>query len=431
LIDGSEVMKKVSLFQISKALSAKIKEISFIRKARKVPTAFTRSRKMPFCDIISFIISCANKSLQAELDEYFQSKGSESVSRQAFSKKREDLNHEAFIDLNDVLVSTFEDEDGEKAAYRGYRLFSADGTLIDLPNTEKLRERFGYSSNGTDKVYAKGLAITAFDVLNKITVFAELYRYDDSEKRRMLEIADGFARLYNEKSIWLLDRGYPSFELFSRFEQNSQNYVVRVSTQSLKEINAASEADQVVEITRNSTSIKVRVANVLLSSGETEKLATNLPSSFTTDDLKELYGKRWGVETNYMFLKCKAFLEVFTGESEAAVLQDFHASILVLNMAAIAEREQEDVLRKNSAVCKSGKHEGCQYRPNKTKLIRDIKRDFVKLLLCENMAHRVFRQFLLYQNIKRYAFLDVPGRSFKRNFVQGRSCRTTHPKSGL
>jgi len=431
LIKGCRVMSKARLFHVSKTISERIADTSFVHKFRKAATAFTRKRKMPFCDIINFIISCTNRSLQTELDDYFHNKGSETVSRQAFSKTRENLKHEAFIDLNDLLVRKFEEEDDAIATYRGYRVFSADGALIDLPNTDKMRERFGFSENGTDKTYAKGLAITAFDVLNKITVFGELYRYDDSEKRRILDIADAFAKLYSEKTIWLLDRGYPSFELFTRFEQNSQNFLIRASSQSLAEINNAKEADQIIEITRNSLTIKLRIVNVDLSSGESEKLVTNLYEGFSHEDLRGLYAARWGIETNYRFWKCKTFLEVFTGESETAVLQDFHASILVLNMAAIVEREQAEILRENNAVCANGKFCGCEYRPNKTNIIREIKHNFVKLMLCEKKTNRAFTQFFLARNIKRYAFLDIPGRSFPRNFAKNKSRRSTHPKNAF
>jgi len=424
-------MNKVSLFAISKTLSDRISDSSFLDKSRKIETAFTRKRKMPFCDIMYFIMSCSHRSLQTELDEYFHKKDDETVSRQAFSKSREHIKHEAFIDLNDSLVQKFEADDGEIATYHGYRLFSADGTLIDLPNTEQMRWHFGYSSNGTDKTYAKGLAITAFDVLNKLTVFAELYSYFDSEKRRILDIVDGFAKLYKEKSIWLLDRGYPSFELFYKLEDNAQNFVIRVSSQSLKEINDANEYDQIITVGRKSRKLRLRVVTIPLPGGDTEKLVTNLLADFSPENFAELYAKRWGIETNYRYLKHRTCLEVFTGESVTAVLQDFHSSILVLNMAAIAEREQQDILNGNNAVCSGEKYSGCKYRPNKTKLIANIKRDFVKLMLCKNKSSKVFQEFLLYRNIKRYAFLDIPGRQFPRSFLTRHKRKTAHPKSPL
>jgi len=417
-------MNKLPIFDLCRTLSEAINSAAFLENARKCCSSFIRKRKMPFCDVMCFIICAKNRSLQAELDEYFLKKDEESVSRQAFSKSRENVKHEAFICLNDLLIQKFEQEDGEIATYRGYRLFGVDGTTLDLPNTASLREHFGFSSNGTDKAYAKGLAITAFDVLNKLTVFAELYSYFDSEKRRILDVVDGFAELGYNKSIWLLDRGYPSFELFERFEKNAQKFLVRVSSQFLKEINNASKPEQYVSIKRKGVALNLRVVNIVLPSGVCEKLVTNLPDDFSVDDLSELYAKRWGVETHYRFLKCKAVVEVFTGETVTAVLQDFHAGILVLNIAAIAEREQEDVLQ-NGARDKNLKH---TYHPNKSKLIADVKRDFVKLMMCSNPLNRVFTQFLLYANIRRYAYHSTPNRKFERNL---KSSRRAHPKSAL
>ena len=418
-------MSKLNIFNLCRTLSETITCTSFLETARKITTAFTRKRKMPFCDIIYFIAGAANRSLQSELDEYFFKKDGKTVSRQAFSKSRENIKHEAFIDLNDVLMQKFEREDGDIATYRGYRLFSADGTLIDLPNTPTLQEHFGASSNATDTIFAKGLGITAFDVLNKLTVFAELFRYDDSEKRRILDIADGFNALgHYPKSIWLLDRGYPSFELFRRLEKNAQNFLIRVSTQFLKEINDANEPDQYISVTRKGVTLTLRVVNIILPGGETEKLVTNLSDDFTSLDLAELYAKRWGIETNYLFLKRKAVVEVFTGETVTAVLQDFHAAILVLNIAAIAQSEQEDILQEGN----KGKNLKRTYHPNKSKLIADIKRDFVKLMITNNPLHRAFKQFVLYANIQRYAYHAEPNRKCKRNFI---SHRCPHTKSTL
>lgn len=71
---------------------------------------------------------------------------------------------------------------------------------------------------------------------------------------------------------------------------------------------------------------------------------TNLPESFTYEEIVSLYAKRWGVETTYHYLKNIELLECFSGESVTAVLQDFYASVLMLNIAALAYREQADIL---------------------------------------------------------------------------------------
>lgn len=46
--------------------------------------------------------------------------------------------------------------------------------------------------------------------------------------------------------------------------------------------------------------LEIRIALVDIDKNESEILATNLtPEEFSTEDLKELYGKRWAVETGF------------------------------------------------------------------------------------------------------------------------------------
>lgn len=68
---------------------------------------------------------------------------------------------------------------------------------------------------------------------------------------------------------------------------------------SLKELR-----DRGVKINKR-TPIRVRMVKVLLDTGETEVLITNLydTSLYTTEELKEVYHLRWGIETFYGYVK--------------------------------------------------------------------------------------------------------------------------------
>ena len=201
----------------------------------------------------------------------------------------------------------------------------------------------------------------------------------------------------------------------------------RVSTRSLREINEASQPDQIVTVSRKGKRLRLRVVNIELESGVWEKLVTNLPADFSIGDLKELYTKRWGIETSYRFLKQKAVVETFTGESKAAVLQDFHAAILILNIAAIAQREQQDILIQGDEHLDQKN----EYIPSKSKLVQDIKRDFVKFILCDNPLGKVFLELRLYKRIKKFAYHPPYQKSFPRHFSCAHPHRSPHPKSNL
>ncbi len=419
-------MKHVNAAKIVENLRARIESNQFLVIARKKESAFTRKRKMPFCDIIFFMLGSLRRSVQRELEIFFQEKGKAMVSRQAFAIAREQIRPEALRSLNDDVIEQFQTEDGDIETYKGYRLIAVDGSIIDLPNTKALQERFGFSTNDTGKVFAKAMAMTAFDVLNKLTLFAELYRYDESERKRILDIVDGFAELpYYTKSIFLLDRGYPSFLLFHKMIKHNQNFIIRVSANTLKEIRDCTADDKTIEVTRAGESITLRVINVCVGTDETVRLVTNLPGEFTRDELKILYAKRWGVETQFNYVKNKEMLETFTGESVTAVLQDFYIGILMLNVTAIAYREQEDIITKKAGKLKY------TYKPSKTQLIADIKSNWVKMMLGQKSSWLFFRSLNHFARIMRYAYAEIPDRHFDRPPKSSRSKRSTHPKSPL
>ena len=61
---------------------------------------FIRNRKMSFVDIILFILNNKGKTLTIELNDYMEKQGKEHITKQAFSKQRQNVNPEIFKKLN-------------------------------------------------------------------------------------------------------------------------------------------------------------------------------------------------------------------------------------------------------------------------------------------------------------------------------------------
>lgn len=103
------IMTKSFLYAVENVKS-RINSIDFMLKTRTKPTYFTRnSAKMNFSDAVYFILRKITKTMQIELDNFFE-KCKESVTnmtKQAFSQLREKINPEAFIDLNDSFINWF------------------------------------------------------------------------------------------------------------------------------------------------------------------------------------------------------------------------------------------------------------------------------------------------------------------------------------
>ena len=51
-----------------------------------------------------------------------------------------------------------------------------------------------------------------------------------------------------------------------------------------------------------------------------------------TNEFKELYVKRWNIETLYNLIKNRLLLENFTGYSYDAIMQDFYVTMLFTNL---------------------------------------------------------------------------------------------------
>ena len=84
-------------------------------------------------------------------------------------------------------------------------------------------------------------------------------------------------------------------------------------------------------------SLKVRFVTVRLSTGELEVLVTSLldDTLYKTEEFKELYNLRWGVETYYGLVKGRLALENFSGKTVEAVKQDFHATVFISNLESV------------------------------------------------------------------------------------------------
>lgn len=85
----------------------------------------------------------------------------------------------------------------------------------------------------------------------------------------------------------------------------------------------------------------LRLVRIPLPSGEIEVLATSLldPTVYPSADFADLYHRRWRIEEAFRHIKCRLKIEQFGGETPLAIRQEFHAAILVHNLATIAAQE--------------------------------------------------------------------------------------------
>lgn len=404
-------------------------------KSRLNKKAFTRNRKVGFVTLICIILNMIKKSTQLELDDFMkefstQKDCSTTYTKQSFSESRQKLSPKAFTMLNDSFIQKFyEDNDFKK--YKSYRLLAIDGSCMEIPNTEELLRHYGYAtnSNSTKKV-ARALSSTVFDIENKIVITSLLGRYDDSERELAVKNLDRLKDLTHDniKDLILFDRGYPSLDFIINLNKRNLKYIMRVSTSFYTEETDIKTQDENVEVLVTKerargfkkrgklipagTVVNFRVLKIVLDNGEIETLITNLSKEeLKYEESKELYFKRWGIETKFDELKNKFQIENYSGVKPLIIEQDFYATLFLSNIASIFEQEAQEELREEN-LKKSLKYE---YKINKNILVGKLKNSIIEMLLEEDDHEKERLYEKLINAIKRNVIPIRKGRVFKRD----------------
>ncbi|MBZ9788079.1 IS4 family transposase [Psychroflexus sp. CAK57W] len=356
---------------------------------------FTRNRKQRFPILILFMLNFLRKSLSLEIENFtslFTISSCSKFTKSAFVQARKKVKPEVFDRLSQVLLNEFyTDNESAIKLWKGFRLLAVDGTRITLPITGELKEIYGEVKNQYSTALVQARCSIIYDVLNKYVLDGVLKPIKLGERDLALNHFDHC----KESDLIIYDRGYPSYDFIYKHVKRNLNYLMRVKISFsglIKDFEKSRKKSLEVtiypgknaklsdkEYTKDSP-IKVRLVRVELVKGNVEILMTSLLDSklYATRQFKELYFKRWGVETFYDELKNKLRVEHFSGYSNQIILQDFKAALFVSNVQTLIVSELEDELKD------SNKDKKYDYKVNKNVSYGLLKNRVVELFLNEN-----------------------------------------------
>jgi len=387
-----------------------IDDIVFMCENRTKATYFTRAAhcKMNFHDLILFELNFVKKTLQLELDSFFETiKGVEyGITKQGYSEARQKISPTAFIKMADNIISWYYGDDDFKT-FNGYRLSAIDASILELNNSERLRNAFGYGEGKTVKL-ARAKASCIYDIENDMMITSKITKYTTGEREIAVELIEKLKTLGLKNDLILFDRGYPSKKFISYLDSSGIKYVIRISSEKMKQVHQAKEPDQIVELNVDGKTINFRVLRFMLDSGVEEVLVTNLlDQSLGIKEFKELYFKRWGIEVKFYELKSRLEIQNFTGDTVISVEQDFYASIYLSNMVALAKNEANEKIAQNNED-KTLKYE---YKVNTNILIGKLKDSMILMLLEDNSEKRNAMFHSIMKEISKNMVPIRPGRS--------------------
>lgn len=395
---------------------------------------FIRERVLNFPILVMFFINLAKKSLQVSLNEFCKASDLLLVTKQAFSKARKKLSPNAFVLLNHKLVEEYY-SDNLYSTWKGFRLIAVDGSDIQLPQKENIKKKFGCAMNQSGATLAMAKISYAYDVLNHITIDAQLDYCKASERDLAIKHIEAIQQLNHANDLYIFDRGYPSLGLLLYLSSQKKDFLIRCTVSSCfakvkqafdqgKEdiiirlyVNQAND-DQIKEIKKRTPSldrknayIDIRVIVVTLNTGEKELLITSLldGNSYKKEEFKYLYRCRWGIEENYKWHKVAMELENFNGHTEQAIKQEFFSIVLTANMASLLIEEAQNEIEEEHKG-KSLKH---TYKINRRIAIAYLKNPLLKGLLESNIDMDALCTSLK-ADLKRSLCPVRPDRKFKR-----------------
>ena len=370
--------------------------------------AFTRERKLTAKRMLMILLQRLVCSLQLGLDRFFEQFGEETVSKQAFSQARANLNPKFVRKFADGIAEIHA-QDPDAPSYCGMRLIAIDGTDIALENSAELKKVFGCS--GSKRNAATALGSMAYGPLDHAIYDCQIAPYATDERElaklhmiRLQELGLG-------GSLLLFDRWYPSAAFLNHTLKAGFSFVMRVREKWNLQVDAI-ESEGWVRLSHEGEEFSVRVLKVPLSSGEMETLLTNLDEKqLPLSQAATLYFKRWSIETAFDTLKSKLQLENFSGKTEVSVYQDFYATVYIAGFAMICAADATKQIQDND----QGKQLKYARKANMNRSIACLRNRFFRMILEENPDIRHAMLDRLCRDIASYPESIRTDRSPSRN----------------
>ncbi|MGL4670303.1 MAG: IS4 family transposase [Methanobacteriaceae archaeon] len=343
---------------------------------------FSRKRKTDLETITHYILGNKGKTTVLELIEFFNIKNGDdsvSITKQNLSQQRSYLDPTIFKCSNaNTLKKVYSSTEYPLKTHKGLFVLAADGSQLELPNTQQTREEFDVPLRALKKTDTPKARISVIsDVKNDFIIDSTINTMSVGEHRLAYENIENTSEIIDlKKAIIVFDRLYASTELFMQLSEKQSHFIFRLKKSIYKKERKKMKTDDEwvdIRLTSNRTQkiknkalkekaeqtnyLNLRIVNIPLETGKIETLITNLTENIASpQELKEIYGERWQIEKGYDVLKNKIHIENFSGKRKIIIEQDFYSQILMYNILIDFKTEC------NQKIEKTKEHNNSKYK---------------------------------------------------------------------
>ena len=376
---------------------------------------FIRDRKMTQKEYTAYILTQRSCTAYTEAIRFFTimlSNDFQTISSQGIGKQRMYIDQKVFIDMYELFINKLYNAYSGFSKFKGYIVCACDGSIVDLPIVTLTREEFPLGDENLLKEKRIRARVSCFlDVHSKHILTTKIVETTVNEIDLAIEHLDNLKERFDiKKMITIYDRGYPSIELMVKTIDLGSKFLIRLPKDVFnRQIKQMKTNDEIIKINMINSRLKyfddenlkekarkigrleIRIALVDIGKDEPEILATNLtPEEFSTEDLKELYAKRWTVETGFDRLKNLIEIEDFSGTRRRIIEQDFYAHIFVYNLAITIKNHAENYITRTPR----NKDEKIKYQSNFAKITGNIYLFFFDLIFGTPMKREQIIDFI-------------------------------------
>ena len=381
---------------------------------------FCRDRKLTLVSTVGMTVFMAARANEAgyaiTAQDFFNElrlDPSEAPSKQAFADARKKILWQAY----EYLLSEARRDDLE-TPWLGHRVRIADGTRLNTPNSRDLRRHFSIPNNKAGAgFFPQAWLVTLLNSVSGQPIAAKVGCHrNDSERDLMLGLLDAC----EHGDVVLLDRGLGGANVYLRFYERGLHFVHRVKTSGdhaagyVQEFLRSKRKSQVCAVpvkADDGTEIVMWVRLVLGPIDSDRKrivFATNLldEDCYSVGAIRELYRKRWAIETTYGRVKNLLAVEKFHAKTYNGVMQEIFANLFVLSLTAIVATEAAIALRLDRAVV----------TPNFKAVLHVVRRHFRVIVESEKISLKqaALTAETMIEEAGRILWKLQPGRSYPR-----------------
>jgi len=264
-----------------------------------------------------------------------------SLNTAAYSKARDRVPIEMADDL--FKKSRIAQVENCYSHWNGYRVFSGDGTYIQMQDTESIREKYEVKHNGVaSQGYPQGLLEVIIERGTGQLYDFKLSNRHTSELSLFYDMLDRIP----QKSLLLLDDLYNCFEIISKCKRLGVEIVVPAKRERNYDlIEKLGDGDEIIsiktpknrskwlEVNEKPGSIIVRRIQCKSPEGEDYILLTTiLDKEITKEDIQLLYLTRWDIEIGIREIKTVMDINILRSKTPEMALKELCISLASYNL---------------------------------------------------------------------------------------------------